>query len=566
MKQRRFPLRLAVLVGCMLAFVVSSVSPAIAAPPENDNIGSAVVIDSLPYQAVQDTSEATWADGFDPSCLGGVTVWYTFTPTSEIGLDINTFGSDYNTTLGVFWGNPSNPQMSSFGCTDGLGGQTQITFGAPAGLKLYIGVGAHQPLGGNLVLSVTQIPPPANDDFANAKAIAALPFSETLDLSGATRDPGQPSTGCSRSLSHSVWYAYTPANNAPVTATLVDGVVGVFRGTSIADLAQVACSEPGLPLTLQLVGDTAYYFAVSDDNATGGVVTFNLADAPSPVAAFHYSPWNPTPLSPTSFADDSFDPGGRSFASRLWDFGDGASASGCCPDHQFAADGDYTVTLTVTTTDGRTDSASIVVPVRTPIPSPVADFHYDPLDPNRVSTISFTDDSIDPAGQTFVSTLWYFGDGTSASGCCPNHQYAEDGDYAVTLTVTTTDGRTDNRTRIVSVRTHDVAIVSVDVPKVGIVGSTKTVSVSVASGDYTENVQVSLLRSVPGGFETVDLQTQTIPASTTAAFRFTYTFTSSDASLGTIAFQAHTVITDQVDPIPVDNVLTSKDVKVVGKR
>jgi hypothetical protein len=26
------------------------------------------------------------------------------------------------------------------------------------------------------------------------------------------------------------------------------------------------------------------------------------------------------------------------------------------------------------------------------------------------------------------------------------------------------------------------------------------------------------------------------------------------------------VITDQVDPIPVDNVLTSKDVKVVGKR
>jgi PKD repeat protein len=368
-------------------------------------------------------------------------------------------------------------------------------------------------------------------------------------------------------LSHSVWYTYTPADDAAVTATLVDGVVGVFTGTSIDDLVRVACSQPGTtPLTVQLAGDTAYYFAVSDRNFVGGVVTFNLTDAPSPVADFHFYPWNPTSLSPTSFTDDSFDPGGRTFASRLWDFGDGTSASGCCPSHQFAADGDYTVTLTVTTTDGRTDSASIVVPVRTPIPSPVADFHYDPLDPNRVSTISFTDDSIDPAGQTFVSTLWYFGDGTSASGCCPTHQYAEDGDYAVTLTVTTTDGRTDNRTRIVSVRTHDVAIVSVDVPKVGVVGSTKTVSVYVASGDYTENVQVYLLRSVPGGFETVNLQTQTIPASTTAAFRFAYTFTSSDASLGTIAFQAHAVITDQVDPIPVDNVLTSANVKVAGKR
>jgi PKD repeat protein len=561
MKQRRFRLRLGVLFGCILAFIVSSVLPAIAAPPENDNIGSAVVIDSLPYQAVQDTSEATWSDGTDPSCLGGVTVWYTFTPTSEIGLDINTFGSDYNTTLGVFWGNPSNPLMSSFGCTD----DGQVTFSAPAGLKLYIGVGAYQPLGGNLVLSATQIPPPANDDFANAKAIAALPFSETIDVSGATREPGQSPYLCPRSLNHSVWYAFTPADDSAVTATLVDGIVGVFTGTSVDDLARVACPEPGPPLTVQLVGDTVYYFAVSDRNAVGGVVTFNLTDAPSPVADFGFYPWNPTSLSPTSFTDESFDPGGSTFASRLWDFGDGASASGCCPSHQFAADGDYTVTLTVTTTDGRTDSASLVVPVRTPPPSPVANFHYDPPDPNRVSTISFTDDSIDPAGQTFVST-WYFGDGASASGCCPNHQYAEDGVYAVTLTVTTTDGRTDNRTLIVSVRTHDVAIVSVDVPKVGVVGSTKTVSVYVASGDYTENVQVNLLRSVPGGFETVNLQTQTIPASTTAAFRFAYTFTSSDASLGTIAFQAHAVITDQVDPIPVDNVLTSANVKVAGKR
>jgi PKD repeat protein len=561
MKQRRIRLRLGVLFGCILAFVVSSVSPAIAAPPENDNIGSAVVIDSLPYQAVQDTSEASWSDGTDPSCLGGVTVWYTFTPTSEIGLDINTFGSDYNTTLGVFWGNPSNPLMSSFGCTD----DAQVTFSAPAGLKLYIGVGAYQPLGGNLVLSATQIPPPANDDFANAKAIAALPFSETIDVSGATREPGQSPYLCPRSLNHSVWYAFTPADDSAVTATLVDGIVGVFTGTSVDDLARVACPEPGPPLTVQLVGDTAYYFAVSDRNSVGGVVTFNLTDAPSPVADFGFYPWNPTSLSPTSFTDESFDPGGSTFASRLWDFGDGASASGCCPSHQFAADGDYTVTLTVTTTDGRTDSASLVVPVRTPPPSPVANFHYDPPDPNRVSTISFTDDSIDPAGQTFVST-WYFGDGASASGCCPNHQYAEDGVYAVTLTVTTTDGRTANRTRIVSVRTHDVAIVSVDVPKVGVVGSTKTVSVYVASGDYTENVQVNLLRSVPGGFETVDLQTQTIPASATATFRFAYTFTSSDASLGTIAFQAHAVITDHLDPIPVDNVLTSANVKVVGKR
>jgi PKD repeat protein len=201
-----------------------------------------------------------------------------------------------------------------------------------------------------------------------------------------------------------------------------------------------------------------------------------------------------------------------------------------------------------------------------PAPLPVADFHYYPWDPNPFSPISFTDDSADPGGKPFASTLWDFGDGASASGCCPEHQYVADGDYTVTLTVTTTDGRTDSASWVVPVRTHDVAVVSMDVPKTASVGSTRAVTVRVANAKYSENVHVYLLRTVPGGFDTVDLQTQTIPAGATAAFRLAYTFTSGDASFGTIAFQAHAVITDHVDPIPVDNVLTSANVRVVGRR
>jgi len=279
-------------------------------------------------------------------------------------------------------------------------------------------------------------------------------------------------------LDHSVWYAFTPSEDTTVTSTLVEGVVGVFTGTSIDGLAYVACSEPGIPLTVQLTGDTPYYFAVSDGNTWGGLVTFNLTTAPSPVADFHYYPHDPNPFSSVSFTDDSFDPGGKTFASTVWDFGDGASASGCCPDHQYATDGDYAVTLTVTTTDGRTDSASRIVPVRT----------------------------------------------------------------------------------------HDVAVVGVDVPRNATVGSTRAVTVSVASANYAEDVHVWLLRSVPGGFDTVDLQMQTIPAGTTVAVRFAYTFTSSDASFGTIAFQGQAVIYGHVDPLPADNVLTSASVRIVGKR
>jgi hypothetical protein len=57
------------------------------------------------------------------------------------------------------------------------------------------------------------------------------------------------------------------------------------------------------------------------------------------------------------------------------------------------------------------------------------------------------------------------------------------------------------------------------------------IQVPLGSTDYGEDVHVWLLRSVPGGFDTVDLKTLTIPVGTTVAVRFAYKFTSSDASL-----------------------------------
>ena len=54
-----------------------------------------------------------------------------------------------------------------------------------------------------------------------------------------------------------------------------------------------------------------------------------------------------------------------SFLSEAWSFGDGTTSTGWNVNHQYAADGDYTVGLTVTTVDGRTASTSQVVSVRT---------------------------------------------------------------------------------------------------------------------------------------------------------------------------------------------------------
>ena len=92
---------------------------------------------------------------------------------------------------------------------------------------------------------------------------------------------------------------------------------------------------------------------------------FSLAVAAAPVASFVFFPFDPTIFDTVQFIDQSLDPGGVGIESQAWDLGDGTIATGCCPTHRYAADGDYSVQLTVTTLDGRTASTSQVVQVRT---------------------------------------------------------------------------------------------------------------------------------------------------------------------------------------------------------
>jgi len=65
----------------------------------------------------------------------------------------------------------------------------------------------------------------------------------------------------------------------------------------------------------------------------------------------------------------SYDRDGGSITSYHWDFGDGATAEGSSPDHEFPqADKIYNVTLTVTDNDGASESASCQVKIDDTIP------------------------------------------------------------------------------------------------------------------------------------------------------------------------------------------------------
>jgi PKD repeat protein len=83
-----------------------------------------------------------------------------------------------------------------------------------------------------------------------------------------------------------------------------------------------------------------------------------------PAAAFAVSPTEAREGQTVQLFDSSSDAEGSGIAWRAWDFGDGETATGSSPTHRYDAPGEFTVTLTVGTFDGRVGTAKRTVVVR----------------------------------------------------------------------------------------------------------------------------------------------------------------------------------------------------------
>jgi hypothetical protein len=188
---------------------------------------------------------------------------------------------------------------------------------------------------------------------------------------------------------------------------------------------------------------------------------------------------------------------------------------------------------------------------------------YSPFDPTSFDTVQFSSMVFDPAAFPTESVVWDFGDGGTGEGGNPSHRYFTDGDYVVTMTARTIDGRTGTSSTTVSVRTHDVAITKFAVPPSAQAGKSKTITVEVRASQYDENVYVQLLRSVPGGFEPIASSLQLVRArKQPTLYLFSYTFRPEDKALGKVTFKAVATISGARDALPADNEVVALPTKV----
>lgn len=134
-----------------------------------------------------------------------------------------------------------------------------------------------------------------------------------------------------------------------------------------------------------------------------------------------------------------------------WDFGDGNTSSQQDPSNSYTTLGVYPVDLTVTTSDGCTNTFTQDVGM---YPIPVADFSFSDACLN--TDFGFTDQSTILTGAV-TGWDWSFGDGTTSVDQNPSNTYAADGTFDVTLMATSDHSCTNTVTQSITVHPLPVA-------------------------------------------------------------------------------------------------------------
>jgi hypothetical protein len=278
-------------------------------PPANDAFASAVPVASpLPQELTQSTFGATRETDEPRPCASiGATVWYRLVLPESSGVVVDTEGSSFDSAVAVYSGE-SLSGLTLIGCNEDyfVGGsyrpQARLQFPGARERTYYVQIGGDYGTSGDLHLTVTRYPIPANDMLVDAIP-ASDGFSDTRDNATASQEPGESPSSCGP-VAKTLWYRYTPAANASVLLAALGGqsnlntVVAVYTGGSVEGLTEVAggcADEPvldavgtnvGLPAVLRFPAIAGQTYSIQVGNfrsggstPAGGSITFTLRES-----------------------------------------------------------------------------------------------------------------------------------------------------------------------------------------------------------------------------------------------------------------------------------------------
>jgi hypothetical protein len=257
-------------------------------PPDNDAFADAVDLGSAGVAGADGRNDGASAEPGEPAHYPSwgawparSSAWYSWTAPEDGSLTIRAT-ADFQTVLAAYTGDAvsdltrvvNQPQAYN-------GGTEQIRIRVEAGVTYRIAVDSITTSAtGKFSLALALTKSPANDDFADATALAGASVDVDSTNAGATQEPCEPQHELNY-YDPSVWYEWTAPATGAVTLDVtgeLSAAVGVYTGDDLCSLTRVTTARIGGSVTVRrfrAVAGVTYRIAI--DGAGAMQAGFHLA-------------------------------------------------------------------------------------------------------------------------------------------------------------------------------------------------------------------------------------------------------------------------------------------------
>jgi hypothetical protein len=260
--------------------------------PPNDDFADRTRITAAEVTATGNTSNATREPG-ESDENGQRTLWWEWTAPQDGAARFWLESSLVAPVLMLYQEAAGGSLMEAYPRLDRLnfsGISGPFTRPVTAGERFHISAGeaAWSTTPGPVTLRVQSYPlptPSTNDAIRNATLVTASEFTTSLDLFGATYQPGEPSAVAGlppiATYSGSLWWRFVPPANGRVTLALPNPsgvqppIIGLYRGTAFDNL-QLINHAFGGPIIGEVQGGEEYRISVTGPSLAAGPWTLQL--------------------------------------------------------------------------------------------------------------------------------------------------------------------------------------------------------------------------------------------------------------------------------------------------